>query len=504
MATTRASAGDPLESVWAHAAYLTGLTALVLALPAEAWMAEHRGAVLAIGTIGLWRYGWGLTHFARSLWYRKVAFPAMRRRAGDAPDGVGHAFLLVTSFRIDARTTTRVYRAAFEAALAAPAGATVVASIVEMGDERLIRRLFGFVAGERADRNVHLVVVRIAGSGKRDALAHGFRAIAAREPGPNDTVAVIDGDSIVPPDLVERCAPFFALSPDVGALTTDESCEVEGREIFREWYSLRFAQRQILMCSMGLSGRVLTLTGRMSMFRARIACDEAFVSHVEEDSIEHWRLGRVKFLTGDDKSSWFFLLKRGYRMLYVPDVVVVTVEQPPAPGFVRSAAMLMVRWFGNMLRTNGRAIALGPERIGLFTWWAIIDQRVSMWTCLTGIAFALVGTLFVDPFAGVLYAVWVLSSRYAMTLVLMSVRPRVSVAYPFLIFFNQIFGSLMKVYIFFRLDRQKWTRQNTVSRRDGPAWRLQLTALSSSLMTLFAASLFMTAVSMSAGVLSLR
>jgi glycosyltransferase Alg8 len=504
MATTRASAGRPLESAWAHAAYLTGLAALVLALPETVFDAEHRSAVLAVGLIGLWRYGWGLTHFVRAMWFRRVAFPAQRRRAEAARAAIGHAYLLVTSFRIDANTTARVYRAAFEAALAAPAGATVVASIVEMGDQRLIRRLFEMVAGDRAGVDVHLRIVRIAGSGKRDALAHGFRAIAACDPGPNDTVAVIDGDSIVPPDLVERCAPFFALDADVGALTTDEVCQVEGREIFREWYSLRFAQRQILMCSMGLAGRVLTLTGRMSMFRARIACDPEFISHVQEDSIEHWRLGRVRFLTGDDKSSWFFLLKRGYRMLYVPDVVVVTIEQPPAPGFVESAAMLMVRWFGNMLRTNGRAVALGPDRIGLFTWWAILDQRLSMWTCLTGIAFALVGTVFISPFAALLYAVWVLSSRYVMTLFLMSVRPRVSIAYPFLIFFNQVFGSLMKVYIVFRLDRQKWTRQNTVSRRDMSAWRLRFNALSSTFMTLFAVSLFLTAVSVSAGVLHLR
>ncbi|HUG61831.1 MAG TPA: glycosyltransferase, partial [Methylomirabilota bacterium] len=343
--------------------------------------------------------------------------------------------------------------------------------------------------------------VRIAGSGKRDALAHGFRAIAEFGPGPDDTVAVIDGDSIVPVDLVAKCAPFFALGSDVGALTTDEMCEVEGREIFREWYSLRFAQRQVLMCSMGLSGRVLTLTGRMSMFRAQIACDEDFIAHVQEDAIEHWRLGRVKFLTGDDKSSWYWLLKRGYRMLYVPDVVIETIEQPPADRFVDSAAMLMVRWFGNMLRTNGRAVALGPTPIGVFAWWAILDQRLSMWTCLTGIAFAVVGTLFVSPYAAVLYVLWVLSSRYVMMLFLLSVRRRVSVTYPFLIFFNQIFGSLMKIYIVFRLDRQKWTRQNTVSRRTSSIWRDRYNRYSSLYMNAFGVTVFMTAVSISAGIL---
>jgi glycosyltransferase Alg8 len=513
MANTRVSAGKavtsgghrPLESAWAHAAYVLGVAACALALPESAFHAEQKGVLIAVGLIGLWRYGWGLTHFLRSIWFRRIAFPRMRRRADAAMTAhgeIGHAYLLLTSFRIDAATTTRVYRAAFEAAKRAPNGATVVASIVEMGDQRLIRRLFQIVVGN--DPAVNLVIVRIAGSGKRDALAHGFRAIADRDPGPNDTVSVIDGDSIVPPDLIGRCAPFFLLGPDVGALTTDEVCQVEGREIFREWYSLRFAQRQILMCSMGLSGRVLTLTGRMSMFRARIACDPAFINHVETDYIDHWRLGRVKFLTGDDKSSWFFLLKQGHRMLYVPDVVVETIEQPPADSFVTSAAMLMVRWFGNMLRTNGRAIALGPGRIGLFTWWAILDQRVSMWTCLTGVAFAVIGTLFLNPFTVVFYLIWVLTSRYVMTLFLLSVRPRISISYPFLIFFNQVFGSIMKVYIFFRLDRQKWTRQNTVARRTVSSFRARYNAYSSVLMNVFAVAMFLTAVSMTAGVLQLR
>lgn len=503
MASTRASAGKALESVWAHAAYVLSVAAIALSLPENAWHTEEKGALLAVGLIGMWRYGWGMTHFVRSIWFRTVRFPAMRREAEALSAAKpGHAYLLVTSFRIDANTTMRVYRAAFIAAMEAPAGATVVASIVEMGDQRLIRRLFEITVGDNP--NVELVFVRIAGSGKRDALAFGFKAIKARDPGENDTVAVIDGDSIVPKDLVLKCAPFFQLGPEIGALTTDEICEVEGREIFRQWYSLRFAQRQILMCSMGLSRRVLTLTGRMSMFRARIACDDDFIEHVQEDSIDHWRLGKVKFLTGDDKSSWYWLLKRGYRMLYVPDVIVETIEQPPADRFVDSAAMLMVRWFGNMLRTNGRAIALGPHRIGFFTWWAILDQRVSMWTCLTGIAFALVGTLFVNPFAAVFYVIWVMTSRYIMTLFLLSVRDKISVSYPFLIFFNQIFGSLMKVYIFFRLDKQKWTRQNTVQKKNVSAWRARYNAYSSLFMNVFAVAVFLTAVSVTAGVLEIR
>ena len=51
-------------------------------------------------------------------------------------------------------------------------------------------------------------------------------------------------------------------------------------------------------------------------------------------------------------------------MLYLPDVRVVTIEHPPARWLLPAATQLMLRWFGNMLRTSSRAIALGPRRVG--------------------------------------------------------------------------------------------------------------------------------------------
>jgi glycosyltransferase Alg8 len=444
-----------------HLFYILLVAATILSLPSAAHEADVRSVVVAIGVIGLWRYGWALVHLARSVWYRKAAFPPLRRRAEQAlrEAGVGHAYLLLTSFRIDEPTTTKAYAGAFRAAANARGGATVVASIVEIGDQVLITSLARAMYGEALPFTLEFV--RIPGTGKRDALAHGFRAIAAYEPGLHDTVSVIDGDSIVPPDLVERCAGFFLIDPKLGALTTDEVCTVEGARIFREWYSLRFVQRQILMCSNGLAKRVLTLTGRMSMFRAQLACDPTFIEAVQNDHVEHWRLGKIRMLTGDDKSSWFWLLARGFHMYYVPDLKVETIEQPPSPHFIESARVLMTRWFGNMLRTNGRALALGPHRIGLFTWWAILDQRVSMWTSLSGLALALLGGFFVSVWSLAYYVIWVMVSRYAVVLSFLITRERVSIWYVPLLYFNQIFGSAIKILVFFRLDRQRWTRQKT-------------------------------------------
>lgn len=462
-----ASAGSFSASPAAHVLMVLGIAVAATSLPSQAYAIIDSKTGLAIGLIGAWRYGWGILHFLRGIIYRSFVYPRMQRTAqANKRDGFA-SYLLVTSFRIPTETTIDVYRAAFAAALKAPGPATVVASIVDLSDQRIIKKLYAAMVTP-ADP-VDLVIVRIDGTGKRDALASGFRAIARLFPAPDAMVAVIDGDSIVPDDLVEKCAPFFH-DPKVGALTTDEYAEVRGKWIFQQWYDLRFAQRHILMSSMGLSRRVLTLTGRMSMFRASIICNPEFVAQVEVDFIDHPRLGRFKFLTGDDKSSWFWLLRNNYQMLYLPDVMVKTIEDPPSDSFFRSAAMLMVRWYGNMLRTNARALALGPRRIGLFVWWAILDQRMSMWTCLIGVTSAILATIIISPFTILVYGVWILASRYAITLSLFSARRQISIVTPLLLYFNQIFGSAMKVFIFFHLDRQKWTRQNTTLARKDRNW----------------------------------
>lgn len=131
-------------------------------------------------------------------------------------------------------------------------------------------------------------------------------------PDDDAVVAVVDGDTVLNPGVVRGTAPYFRLMPNVGALTTNEFCEVHGSYLMSEWHKLRFAQRHINMCSMGLARRVLTLTGRMSVFRASVITRPEFIGDVEYDSLKHWRLGQFRFLTGDDKSSWFSMMRLGY------------------------------------------------------------------------------------------------------------------------------------------------------------------------------------------------
>jgi glycosyltransferase Alg8 len=264
---------------------------------------------------------------------------------------------------------------------------------------------------------------------------------------------------------VAQAAPFFT-DTGMGAITTDERVEIRSTDLalFRDWFALRFNQRQVMMSSMGLSQRVLTLTGRMSVVRADLATNPDFVAQVQSDFIDHWRLGRVNFLTGDDKSTWFWLLKNGYKMGYLPDVASLSMESQPRPGFVDSAVTLMVRWFGNMLRTNGRALSLSPWRIGWFTWWSILDQRIGIWTTLSGPISVLLAAVFVEPMVLPAYVGWVMFTRYAYCWILALVRlTTFPISYPFLLYFSQITGAAVKSFVLFRLDRQRWTRQSARS-----------------------------------------
>lgn len=468
--------------------YFWVLALLALSLQPSTLSSGQTDFLLLIGGIGLWRYSLGLVHFLRAMVFLHWVYPRHRARA----EALGktavpsHAYFLVTSFRIDGLTTAAVYQSVIAEAARCGCPATVVASVVELADERLVRSLW-----ERlAPPHLILRIVRIAGTGKRDGLAYGFRAISRDAPGDNAVVAVVDGDTVLQPDVIRKCAPYLTLFPNVGALTTNEFCQVDGSYLMSEWHQLRFAQRHLNMCSMALSKRVLTLTGRMSLFRASVITDPRFISDVEHDSLNHWRLGRIKFLTGDDKSSWFSLMRLGFDTYYVPDAAIETLEHPPSESFVSASRQLMFRWYGNSLRQNHRATALGPGRLGWFTYYILWDQRVAMWTGLLGLSLALVGSLKYGGIVLLGYLLWIGVTRLIITCSLIASGHRIGPLYPLVLYYNQIFGALMKVYVYFHLDRQGWTRQKTVLNRELSRFRQWFNPWSSRAMTFSAASLF--------------
>jgi glycosyltransferase Alg8 len=458
-----------------HGAYFAVIVLLYSLIP-EGYLGELQYAtntIFILGFLGTWRYSWAAINFTRAAIFHVIVYPRRKAKAiarFKARNTRSHAYFLVTTYMVEPEATIMCYRALFLAASKARDGATVVASVVDGADERLIREIF-HAAREDMSR-VELVIDRIKSKGKRDALARTLKIIARFEPTPQDIVVFVDGDTCVPEDIVAQSAPMFT-NPKVGALTTDEGVIIHKKNLFRDWFILRFNQRQVMMCSMGLSRRVLTLTGRMSIFRADLATNPEFIRQIDYDYLDHWRHGHVKFLTGDDKSTWFWLLKNGYEMLYLPDVRSFSMETQPRPTFYDSSKVLMVRWFGNMMRTNGRALKLSPKLIGGFTWWSIMDQRVSMWTTLVGPISVLIAAVTHSVSVIPLYIAWVMLTRYIFCVIISAFRGSwFPVTHPPILYFGQVAGAIVKTFVLFRLDRQKWTRQGAASR--GP--RLSLVA----------------------------
>jgi mannuronan synthase len=416
--------------------------------------------IVSVGLLALWRYSWWGLHVLRALRYRKTRFPAYRQAAdaiahSERPD---HVYVLITSYRVAPETTFKVHDALVKNAVDYGAPTTIIAAVTDQTDVDVLGHV---LADNRMPANIRVRYMFQRGDGKRSAMADVLRFIAREMPSERAVVVFMDGDVQLAQGALAKSIPFFFAQPDLGALTTNNSAMVSGDEWTREWYDLRYAQRDLLMSSMSLSSRLLVLTGRFSVFRADLVTRTSFIEIVERDHLEHWRFGRFAFLSGDDKSTWFWLLKHGCRTIYLPDVYARGFEELPDPRrFIGSTISLMRRWYGNMLRNNGRAVRLGPRPMGLFTWWCLVDQRLSIWTALTGPSIALLLSVAQQWSLALGYIAWIMLVRLAATALLGAYRGRFSPLWPILLYYNQVVGALVKTYVASRLDQQSWVRQN--------------------------------------------
>ena len=417
-----------------------------------------------IGIIATWRYSWQILHFVRGEIYKYRVFPKWRALADEAAaTGLGipsSVLVVVTSYKMTAADNHQTYAALFEEAIAYSRAknvpTTIVASVTDQGDADLVDSIFRM--HEPSDQ-IYLITQLQAGTGKRDAIAAALRAGKSRATYHDGVVILMDGDTEVPRGVFAKAFPFFAIMPDVGALTLNNHAQVRGSKMTNDWYTMRFALRNLYMCSLSLSRKVLCLTGRFSVFRSQVALDEKMINAIENDIVHHWRLGDIKCLTGDDKTTWYQCLKDQWSMIYLPDTPIICVEELPPGGFGKASINLMVRWFGNMLRNSDRSIALGPSRMGFFTWWCLVDQRLSIWTAISGPVMAII---FVATGHGEIlfaYFSFVFFTRFIQSLNVAYQGGVMTPWIPFLLLHQQITGALVKIYVMFRLDRQKWTRQ---------------------------------------------
>ncbi len=333
--------------------------------------------------------------------------------------------------------------------------ATIWLGSSELSDEIKIANHLKLVGD---DCDITLRIIRQNQPGKRVAIALILRAMSRAGLGKDDMVIFMDGDFVFHPGMVRKCAPLFALDSDLHALTTDEHVLVQGPWWMQSWLNMRFAQRRMAMQSHALSNRVLTLTGRCSFFRATHIVEDEFIRLQEADHLHHWLWGTFRFLSGDDKSTWYTLLKRGVKMTYVSDASGTTIEVVEGSGYRRMVENLR-RWSGNMLRNGWRAIMLGPRRMPFFIWWCCIDQRIAMWTMLFSPMVAIAGMLKFGASYFLAYAVYIAISRMMLSLVLFTYARRVDLNFVWTLYVNQILNSVVKVYMQWRLAKQKWTNR---------------------------------------------
>lgn len=486
---------DTVEWLGGAGVWLLGATALVwsaIVLIDVGDLLVHGAPLVALGLIATWRYGWGLVHLTRALLYLGVVFPRLKRRAEavDAPAAIRHVYCIVCSFGIPERQFRDVYTALVANCLESGMSATIIASITSDRDLAIlgeVLRRFGDPA------SVTVIAQFQQGTGKRGAIAMALRTVAREQPNPNSATVMLDGDVVLQRGALEQCTRFLAADPGLAALTSNNDARFAADDATCHWYWLRFAQRHLVMSSLSLSGRLLVLTGRFSVYRTSYLLGDDALAAIEDDFVDHWLHGRIRLLSGDDKSLWQHVLSRGGRMLYLPHVKATSFEGLPAgTGFFGGSTRLMTRWLGNMVRANGRALGLGPRRCGPFLWWCLLDQRLSVATVLFGVSTVLVLGAFGNPAYLLAYLAWLVVSRGLVSSSYGLLWGRYHPSWPALLAYNQIWGGVLKLYLFFRPDTQRWTRQNIRRDSSTPVRRLaanMLCGLSMAVLLVLAASI---------------
>ena len=447
---------------------LTGLIWMLSFTPNRFFDPDVLHITVTLGVLGLWRFGWWFNHALRAEYYARFKWPGKRARAQklwSAGWRPRRLHIQMTTFYEEPAITKRVIGSILSQIRREQIPTTLYIGTGSSYDEIIIREFVETHAQDIPDDLAELVFIRQNQPGKRMAIGLIVRAINRSDVDPDDLVIFMDGDAIYSEDVMEKTLSLFGADPELQALTTNEEVICYGPKWVANWLDMRFAQRRLAMQSHALSDRVLTLTGRMSVFRAQHMLSEKFIRTIEADHLDHWLWGRFRFLSGDDKSTWYHLLTLGAKMTYVPDATVYTVEVIKGDGLERMIQNFR-RWSGNMLRNGARAIALGPRRPKPFIWWCLIDQRIAMWTMMVSPVAAVLASL-VEPAYIWSFLIWIIFSRLVLCLFLFRFSRKVDLSWPFLLYLNQVTNASVKIYMVFHLSKQQWSNRGNQSADNG-------------------------------------
>lgn len=428
-------------------------------------------SLLVLGFFALWRYGWLLLNFARAFIYAKVVFPRLKKKIANLDESKkypDHLYFSIPSYKEESWVSIETFKSIMNELSTVPSSATIIVST--SGDPQEDSVIYETCKAHYAYDKVELVFQHQK-EGKRVAMGHSMRAIARRyykkEQDYNSVTFFMDGDSYLEKGFFQKLLPHFAIDHELGALTTNEAAFIHtNSNWYKDWFNLKFGQRHLLFQSHSLSNKVLTLTGRLSAYRTDLIVQDKFITKVENDIITTVMNGKFRFLMGDDKTTWFNLLSSGWKMRYLPDTLCYSLESRDAD-FLDLSRSLPYRWYGNTLRNSDRALALGPKRIkSFFIWWAILDQRISMWTSLVGITGAIILGLSKVYFYFVFYIVWVLYVRIFQIIIIAYNGHPVSMRTIPLMLYTQWLGSFVKIKALFHLSDQQWSKGNDVQSND--------------------------------------
>jgi glycosyltransferase Alg8 len=414
--------------------------------------------IFALAFIGIWRYSLMIINYIRALYYSKITYPNYLKKIASLEPKERypkHIYFIIPSYKEDAWVSTEVFQSILADVNTLTCKATLIVSTGADYDDSIITNVY---EAHPNKENIKLVFQR-QDSGKRVAMGYALR-YNARDYNSHEQESItifMDGDTYLPLGTLKKSLPIFAIEKDVGAVTTNEIAYIDSKsKWYKDWFNLKFSQRHILFQSQSLSKRVLTLTGRFSIFRTTAVITEDFISMIENDIIIDSSYGKFRFLMGDDKSSWYNLMKNGWQMLYLPDVLVYSLESRDG-NFLDVSQSLPYRWYGNTLRNNARARALTNQP--LFIRYLFWDQLALMWTSIVGINAAIFLALF-DNFAYFpLYIGWVFFVRVIQMSIFAYFGHIVSYRTIPLMLYSQWVGSYVKIKAYFHLSDQSWSKK---------------------------------------------
>ncbi len=202
------------------------------------------------------------------------------------------------------------------------------------------------------------------------------------------------------------------------------------------------------------------------MYRSEILLQSDVINRIRKDFLVR-KDQYISLLTGDDKTTWLEVLRRGYDLRYLPDALIYPVEQQdPKKSFFKETIALTTRYSGNMARANLHRDVWRGSIGKLHFHYGLLDQRISMWTGLLTPLVLLLSLLFDSFDVFILILTYALLIKNLQAVALVATGRAYDPYFPYLIFYNQVMSSVVKIFAFEFLHRQKWNNQNIASVSD--------------------------------------